>query len=67
MTVWSTRKRIMQTWKRWDNIIDHALKHLQKLDYWYENYPEHRKVVRMLSQMLVDAQMLARAFYKEKV
>jgi len=57
----------MQTWKRWDNIIDHALKHLQKLDYWYENYPEHRKVVRMLSQMLVDAQMLARAFYKEKV
>jgi len=47
-------------------MIDHVLYHLQMLDNFYVERPEHQNVVRMISQMLVDAQTLAQRFLDEK-
>ena len=61
------RARCRQHWKRAINMIDHVIYHLQHLDNFYVDYPEHQQMVRMIAQMLIDAQTLAERFLKEKV
>jgi len=63
----TVRARCKQHWKRAINMIDHVLYHFQMLDNFYVDHPEHQNVVRMISQMLIDAQTLAQKFYEEKV
>ena len=62
----TTRNRCRQHWKRAINMIDHVLYHLQMLDNFYVERPEHQNVVRLISQMIVDAQTLAQRFLDEK-
>ena len=63
----TVRARIKQDWKRMLNMMDHVLFYLKRLDNYYVGYEEHQNVVRLITQMIVDAQTLAERFYKEKV
>jgi len=63
----TVRARIKQDWKRMLNMIDHVIYYLHRLDNYYVGYEEHQNVVRLLAQMIIDAQQLAEKFYKEKV